>query len=125
MQSRNQLFSSIQNGQRAKKLLISVQKSKLNKEILNIMLLEGLIQSYGLSFDQYKLVVCLKYKGGEPVIKGIQQISSSGKRVYLKAKKLHKLPSFSFLILSTSRGLMTNQKAAELNLGGEAFFFLF
>jgi small subunit ribosomal protein S8 len=125
MQSINQLFSTLQNGQRAGKFLVSVQKSKMNKEILNLMLIEGLIIAYGPSFEKYKLVVCLKYKNKEPVIKRIQQISSAGKRVYLKAKKLQKLPSFSFLILSTSEGLMTNQKAAKLNLGGEAFCQIF
>jgi small subunit ribosomal protein S8 len=89
------------------------------------MLMEGFIIAYGPSFDKYKLLVCLKYKNKEPLIKKIQQISSGGKRVYLKAKKLQKLPSFSFLIISTSRGLMTNQKAAQLNLGGEAFCQIF
>jgi len=125
MESLNQLFTSLQNGQRAGKSLISVQNSRINKEILNIMLMEGFIIAYGPSFDKYKLLVCLKYKNKEPLIKKIQQISSGGKRVYLKAKKLQKLPSFSFLIISTSKGLMTNQKATQLNLGGEAFCQIF
>jgi len=137
MYSLNQLFSSICNGQRARKSLITIPKSKICVELLNILLVEGFILGYGTSQRdgktnnlnkkdrQNKLFVYLKYKNGEALIKQIRQISSSGNRVYLKSSKIQKLPSFSFMIVSTSKGLMTCKKAANLGIGGEPFCQIF
>jgi small subunit ribosomal protein S8 len=131
MYSLNQLFSSLQNGQRARKSLITIPKSKICVELLNILLVEGLILGYGPSHNlnkknqQNRLFVYLKYKNGEALIKQIRQISSSGNRVYFKSRKIQELPSFSFVILSTSKGLMTCQKAANLGIGGEPFCQIF
>jgi small subunit ribosomal protein S8 len=127
MYSVNQLFSSIQNGQQAQKSIINLPKTKIAVEILNILLAEGYILGYAPSYKLKKnskleeFSVFLKYKNGEPLIKRIRQISSSGKRVYFKSKKIQELSSFDFLILSTPKGLMTNQKASSLGIGGEAF----
>lgn len=127
MYSINQLFSSIQNGQQARKSIINLPKTKIAVEVLNILLAEGYILGYVSAYKLKKkskleeFSVFLKYKNGEPLIKRIRQISSSGKRIYFKSKKIQKLSSFDFLILSTAKGLMTNQKACGLGIGGEAF----
>jgi small subunit ribosomal protein S8 len=133
MKSVNNLFSSLQNGQKAKKHLISIPKTKIVYAILNILLSEGYICGFTYvksdftqnclfgndSKHRSQIQVLLKYVNEEPVIKNIKQVSSSGCRVYIDSKKMQDLPSICFLILSTSRGIMTAKKARSLQIGGE------
>lgn len=133
MKSVNNLFSSLQNGQKAKKHLINIPKTKIACDILNILLVEGYICGFAhtkLDFakngsfcndDKHKsqIQILLKYINEEPVIKKIKQISSSGCRVYIDSKKIQVLPSVCFLILSTSKGVMTNKSAKSFQIGGE------
>ena len=133
MKSINNLFSSLQNGQKAKKHLINIPKTKIACDILNILLAEGYICGFTLTKfnfamnssscndDKHKsqIQVLLKYINEEPVIKCIKQVSSSGCRVYFNSKKIQLLPSVSFLILSTSKGIMTNKNAKSFQIGGE------
>jgi len=132
MKSVNNLFSSLQNGQKAKKHLIRNPKTKIVYDILNILLSEGYIcgftyvesdfaQNHLLSDSKHKnqIQVLLKYVNEEPVIRKIKQVSSSGCRVYIGSKKIQDLPSIYFLILSTSKGIMTAKKAKSLQIGGE------
>jgi small subunit ribosomal protein S8 len=133
MKSVNNLFSSLQNGQKAKKHLINIPKTKIACDILNILLAEGYICGFAhtkLDFvkkgsscndDKHKsqIQILLKYINEEPVIKKIRQVSSSGCRVYIDYKKVQLLPSACFLILSTSKGVMTNKNAKSFQIGGE------
>jgi len=132
MKSVNNLFSSLQNGQKAKKHLISIPKTKIVCDILDILLSEGYICGFthvkqdftqnclsGDSKYENRIQVLLKYVNEEPVIKKIKQVSSSGCRVYIGSKKIQDLPSVYFLILSTSKGIMTAKKARSLQIGGE------
>ena len=130
MKSVNNLFSSLQNGQKAKKHLISIPKTKIVCDILDILLSEGYICGFTyrksifvyehlLGGGKNQVQVLLKYVNEEPVIKKIKQVSSSGCRVYINSKKIQELPSVYFLILSTSKGIMTAKKAKSLQIGGE------
>ena len=132
MKSVNNLFSSLQNGQKAKKHLISVPETKIVYNILDILLSEGYICGFSsiksnhiesclLDVGQHKsqIQVLLKYVDEEPAIKKIKQVSSSGCRVYINSRKIQSLPSVHFLILSTSKGIMTGKKARSLQIGGE------
>ena len=133
MKSVNNLFSSLQNGQKARKHLINIPKTKIACDILSILLAEGYICGFvhtNLNFakkdsfcndDRHKnqTQILLKYINEEPVIKKIKQLSSSGCRVYIDYKKIQLLPSVCFLILSTSKGIMTNKSAKSFQIGGE------
>ena len=65
--------------------------------------------------------VTLKYAADRSkTIHGLKRVSKPGHRVYAKANNLPKvLGGMGVAILSTSSGLMTGRKAAELRLGGE------
>lgn len=132
MKSVNNLFSSLQNGQKAKKHLISVPETKIIYNILDILLSEGYICGFNSIKSSYvesclsdggqckdQIQVLLKYVNEEPAIKKIKQVSSSGCRVYINSRKIQNLPSVYFLILSTSKGIMTGKKAKSLQIGGE------
>lgn len=130
MKSLNSLFSSLQNGQRAKKHLIIIPKTKIVCDILEILLSEGYICGFictesnsdellGNNKFENQIQILLKYVDGEPAIKKIKQISSSGCRAYISFKKIQELPSVHHLILSTSKGIMSVKKAKGLQIGGE------
>ena len=133
MKSVNNLFSSLQNGQKAKKHFINIPKTKIACDILNILLAEGYIcgfahtkfnfakNSFSSNDDKHtnQIQILLKYINEEPVIKNIKQVSSPGCRIYIDSKKIQLLPSIYFLILSTSKGIMTNKDAKSFQIGGE------
>jgi small subunit ribosomal protein S8 len=75
------------------------------------------------------LVIRLRYVGGgaterrrerRPVINGLQRVSSPGRRVYVGKREIPwVLSGMGVSIVTTSRGVMTDQKARQLGLGGE------
>jgi small subunit ribosomal protein S8 len=67
------------------------------------------------------LRIYLKYPDAKSsVITDIQRVSKPGRRVYVKGEKIPKvLNGYGTAILSTSKGIMTDKEAKELNIGGE------
>jgi small subunit ribosomal protein S8 len=116
------LLTRIRNGQQVKKAKINCPASKIKVAILKVLKAEGYIRDYKLTEDvKGKLLeISLKYFDGQPAIKEITRISRPGMRVYSSIKTL---PSFKnnmgVSILSTSKGVMTNFSAKDVNIGGE------
>nr|QYC61887.1 ribosomal protein S8 [Stephanopyxis turris] len=117
------MFANIKNGQKAKKSFIYHKKKKIAGNVLNILWEEGFILGYRISKKRSGMFeIFLKYKNGNPVIKQLQGVSKPSLRVYYSAKQFWKVNSNSGLfIVSTNKGLMTNEKCKQLNLGGEVF----
>ena len=117
------LLTRIRNGQRAKKSTITTPASRLRENLLSVLEREGYIRS----FERYtvregvdELSVELKYSEGEPVISEIMRVSKPGRRVYAKIKDLDKVYNgLGISILSTPRGVMSDQEARQANVGGE------
>ena len=102
--------------------------SKMKKAIAQILLDEGFIAGYEVKEQELQdsIVVDLKYVGkNESVITGLKRISKPGLRVYAKSTELPVvLNGLGIAILSTSKGVMTNKKAKEQNLGGEVLAYV-
>ena len=116
------LLSRIRNGQQVKKSSISCPSSNIKLAILKVMKDEGYIRDYSLTEDtKGKIIeISLKYFHGEPVIKEIVRISKPGLRVYSSVKNMPVYKNnMGVSIISTSKGVMTNFKAKEINIGGE------
>ncbi len=116
------LLTRIRNGQQVKKASISCPASKIKLAILKVMKEEGFIRDYSLTEDtRGKIIeISLKYYHGEPVIKEIVRISKPGLRVYSSVKGMPVYKNnMGISIISTSKGVMTNFKAKEINIGGE------
>ena len=116
------LLSRIRNGQQVKKASILCPFSKIKLAILKVMKEEGYIRDYSLTEDtKGKIIeISLKYFHGEPVIKEIVRISKPGLRVYSSVKSMPVYKNnMGVSIISTSKGVMTNFKAKEINIGGE------
>ena len=116
------LLTRIRNGQLVKKASITCPSSNIKLAILKVMKEEGYIRDFTLSEDTKGKVVqiSLKYFHGDPVIKEIVRISKPGLRVYSSVKNMPVYKNnMGVSIISTSRGVMTNFKAKEINIGGE------
>lgn len=113
----------IRNASSAKKKVVEVKRSKLLEEIVKIFKREGFLSNSKLIKDNKQgiLRIYLKYsKKGDPAILGIKRISKPGLRVYKKADELPKVYSgLGCAVISTSRGLMTDEEARAQKLGGE------
>ena len=123
------MLTRIRNANRAKQKIVQVSSTKITRNIAEVLLAEGLIDSFeelkqGLNSS---LLLSLKYVGKEPMprILKIQRISKPGLRVYSSAKKLPRiLGGFGTAIVSTSLGLMTEQQARKTNVGGELLCYI-
>lgn len=116
------LLTRIRNGQQVKKAKISCPSSKIKIAILKVLKGEGYIRDFEITEDEKgkHLKVSLKYFDGHPAIKEITRISKPGMRVYSAIKILPSIKNnMGISILSTSKGVMTNFSAKDLNIGGE------
>ena len=105
---------------------VAMPHSKLKVSIAEVLKNEGYIESYEIvTRDKFPtLVIRLRYVGGRrerrSVINGLQRVSSPGRRIYVGQKEIPwVLSGLGVSILTTSRGVMTDQKARQLGLGGE------
>ena len=123
------MLTRIRNANLAKHQIVQIPSTKMTRNIAQVLFAEGLIDSFeelknGLSSS---LLLSLKYSGKErkPSIVKIQRISKPGLRVYSGAKKMPRiLGGFGTAIVSTSRGLMTDQQARKEGVGGELLCYI-
>jgi small subunit ribosomal protein S8 len=123
------MLTRIRNANLAKHQIVQIPSTKLTRNIAKVLFSEGLIDSFeelknGLNSS---LLLSLKYNGKErqPSIVKIQRISKPGLRVYSGAKKMPRiLGGFGTAIVSTSRGLMTDQQARKEGVGGELLCYI-
>ena len=121
--SLSDMLARIKNAHKANKSFTSCYKSKLNQNVLSVLKDEGYIRDFQdveLRKGINNIKIDLKYYNGSPVIKKIKRVSKPGIRVYSKINDLPK--SFGGLgisILSTPKGVMSDQKARDNNVGGE------
>ena len=117
------MLSRIRNGYMAKKRSVTVIFSKLNQNILALLQKNGYIGVFSKKIPEGKLEtikVDLKYNQNQPAIEKIRRISKPGRRVYINSRHLKPVMSgFGMMIISTSKGLMTNKEAKSKNQGGE------
>ncbi len=123
------MLTRIRNGQQARKNTVVSPSSKLRLNVLDVLQREGFIRHYE-SYESRpgikEISIELKYHEGDPVIRQIDRVSTPGRRVYSKIKDLH--PYFNGLgisILSTPRGVMSDNEARAENVGGEVLCQVF
>ena len=102
---------------------IIIPGSKFRVKILDVLKQEGYISDYKMLSDSKNkgsLSVDLKYNNGLPVIKEIKRISKPGRRIYVRATSIPKIQNgLGLAIVSTSKGIMTDNDARNKNVGGE------
>jgi small subunit ribosomal protein S8 len=118
------LLTRIRNACKARHPKVDVPSSNVKKNILQVLKEEGYIDNYTVSEESKKkdISVTLKYHGDalEPVITAIKRVSKPGRRIYVEKAKIPKvLNGLGIAIISTSKGVISGDKAKKLNIGGE------
>ena len=107
---------------------VDVPASNIKREIARILEEHRFIKkTIEVKDDKQGILrIYLRYnKFDEPVIRGIRRVSRPGLRQYANNEKIHKMSrSMGMTILTTSRGLMTSEKALKEKVGGEALCYV-
>ncbi len=117
------MLTRIRNAQMRRKTKVTTPASSLREHVLDVLIEEGYIRGYArVDYDGGKseFEIELKYFDGEPVIKDIKRVSTPGQRVYSSVKKLPTVANgLGVAILSTPKGVMSDSRARNENVGGE------
>ncbi len=123
------MLTRIRNGQRARMTTVRSPASKLRSNVLEVLKREGYIRGYmreEVRPGVANLRIELKYHEGEPVIRTIARVSRPGRRVYSKIAELPRYYNgLGISILSTPRGVMSDNEARAANVGGEVLCQVF
>ena len=116
------MLTRIRNGQKARKVSVSMPASKAKEAVAKVLQDEGYITGYSVAGDgaEKELSVELKYFEGTPVIESIKRASRPGLRIYRGKEDLPQvLGGLGVAIVSTSAGVMSDREAREKGIGGE------
>lgn len=123
------MLTRIRNGQRARQAVVASPASKIRANVLEVMKREGYIRGFtreDVRPGVAELKIELKYVDGEPVIREISRVSKPGRRVYSRIADLPRsYNGLGISILSTPRGVMSDNEARAANLGGEVLCRVF
>ena len=121
-------ITKIRNAYRADHRTVTVNHSKVNESIVKILAEENYINSYDIverdaakKIYRKRIYINLRYtNSGEPVLKGIERISTPGLRVYVNSKNIPSVyNNTGCAILSTNKGVMVDRDARQQTVGGE------
>ena len=117
------MFTRIRNGQMRALDSVDVPASNFRLQILEVLKSEGYISNFfieKIENNKKNLKVNLKYYEGSPVIKEIKRVSKPGRRIYSRATSIPKIQNgLGLAILSTPKGVMSDNEARKNNIGGE------
>jgi len=117
------LLTRVRNAVKARQRKVDMPPSNLKVSIVELWKKSGFIRNYKLyrQDDQGVLRIYLKYVGkNRPVIHGLRRVSKASRRVYAPHNKLPKvLGGIGVAVISTSKGLLTDEGARESKIGGE------
>ena len=117
------MLTRIRNGQSANKAVVEAPASRFRGNVLDVLKREGFIRNFS-KFEKrpgiHEFKIELKYYEGKPVISEIKRVSTPGRRVYSKIKDLQRnFDGLGISILSTSKGVLSDNEARTENVGGE------
>ncbi|MCS6967108.1 MAG: 30S ribosomal protein S8 [Cytophagales bacterium] len=123
-------LTRIRNAIRARHRVVEIPSSKMKKEITKLLYEKGYIQKY--KFEDHgaygTIKIALKYHPvtKQPAIVHLERVSKPGLRKYVKSNALPRvLNGLGIAIISTSKGVITDKEARELNVGGEVICYVY
>ena len=114
-------LTQIRNANLIKSLSTLVPNTRSNHQILKILQKEGFIKSFNVLSPKH-LIIYLKYIGRDrrPILTNLRRISKPGRRIYTSYKEVPTiLGGLGIIILSTSKGILTDREARFQCVGGE------
>jgi small subunit ribosomal protein S8 len=123
------MLTRIRNGQRARQAVITAPASKFRANVLEVLKREGYIRGFTQEHVRpgvAELKIELKYVDGEPVIRDIARVSKPGRRIYSRIADLQRIYNgLGIAILSTPRGVLSDNEAHAAKVGGEVLCRVF
>lgn len=118
------MLTRIRNANSIRSKSVDILLSRVNVNVAKVLKRSGYINGYDVKKDArgYQVLkIYLKYHDAKKaVVTDIQRVSKPGRRIYVKSDCIPKvLNGYGTAILSTSKGIMTDQEARESNVGGE------
>lgn len=124
-------LTRLRNALKANHRIIDVPASNLKREITKILFEKGYIANYKFEETdnkQGRIKLALKYHPvtKQPAIRSLKRISKPGLRRYASHENMPRvLNGLGVAILSTSKGVMTDKEARQLNVGGEVLCYIY
>ncbi len=123
------MLTRIRNANSAKHETVDIPASNMKKAIAQILVDEGYVKEFKVIEDgkQGILRITLKYQGASrtPVLMGLRRVSKPGLRIYSSSEDMPRvMKGIGTAIVSTSKGVMTDNAARAANVGGEVLAFI-
>lgn len=122
------MFTRIRNANSARHSTVDIPASKMKLEIARVLKEEGFIADYELTKEGNHEAIRVKIKfsrDNRRVISGIRRISKPSLRVYADKDNIPKvLRGLGVVVLSTSKGIMTDKQARKEKVGGEVLCYI-
>ena len=122
-------LTRVRNAQMAGHKVVDVPASKMKKSITEILFDKGYILSYKFEDElnhQGNIKIALKYNSKTPAIKKLIRVSKPGLRKYANKETMPRvINGLGIAILSTSKGVITDKEARNLNVGGEVICYIY
>ena len=122
------ILTRIRNANSAKHATVDVPSSNMKKAVTQILVDEGYVKGYQVIEDGKQGIIRITLKYGEnksQVITGLRRVSKPGLRIYSSCEDMPKvMKGLGIAVVSTSKGIMTDKKVRELNVGGEVLAFI-
>jgi small subunit ribosomal protein S8 len=118
-------ITRLKNATMVQKESVSIPYSKMKEAVALTLKKAGFVGEVSKEGDGVArmLVVELKYPKGQPAIRGVKRISKPGRRLYAGVSDIHPVKyGKGALILSTPRGILTDNEARKVRAGGETLF---
>ena len=116
------MLTRIRNGLARNKVSVSMPSSGLKKAIAKVLQEDGFVDGFSVNEADRKkpLSIPLRYHDGEPVIEKLSRVSRPGRRMYCSANDMPRLNSgLGVIMISTSKGVMSDRQARSEGIGGE------
>ena len=122
-------LTRIRNAVAAKHRMVEVPASNIKKSITKILFEKGYILNYKFEDNQVQgnIKIALKYHPVTklPAIRSLERVSKPGLRQYVNSEELPRvINGLGIAILSTSKGVITDKEARNLNVGGEVICYV-
>ena len=120
-------LTRIRNASKAKKVRVDIPASKMKISLAEILKKQNFIRDYQVIEDnkQNIISIILRYTDGESAISGLKRVSTPGLRIYKDTKELPRvLNGLGVAVISTSKGLLTDNDARQQSIGGEVVCYI-
>ena len=122
-------LTRLRNAQKGGHKIVDIPASNMKKSITEILFDKGYILSYKFEDNinhQGNIKIALKYNSKTPAIKKLIRVSKPGLRKYANKETMPRvINGLGVAILSTSKGVITDKEARDLNVGGEVICYVY